>query len=220
MALNFAAAIPLGYFLGAIPFGLVVGKLARAIDVRQYGSGKIGFANVLRTVGFRAGVVVLVADIAKAALAVLLARLIVGSGTLNVGDLSLDFQGAQVMAALAAIMGHNWSVYIKFQGGRGFDPFLGGLIAMSPPVGAACGAITVIVIILSRYVSLGSILGTLSGVAAMAPLVVADRQPAEFLAYTVVAASLVLFQHRDNIRRLLAGTERKLGERAEPRQRV
>jgi hypothetical protein len=106
LALNIAVAL-IGYLMGSIPFGILVSKVARGIDVRMFGSGKTGTANVIRTAGGRAGAVTMMLDLSKASAAVLISWAIVPSHT------------AQVVAALAAIMGHIWSVYIKFHGGRG-----------------------------------------------------------------------------------------------------
>ncbi len=193
------AVIFLGYLIGAIPFGLVVGKLTRGVDVREYGSGKLGATNVLRTLGAKVGVLVFAADLAKGAAAVLLSRAI------------LDTHAAAVAAAITAIVGHNWPVYVRFWGGRGVTTALGGLSALAPLVAAGCLGIGVVIIAWSRYVSLGSMAGALSGGIIMASLVALDRQPVEFLIYALIASCLIIFQHRDNIARLRSGTERRLG---------
>lgn len=193
------AVIFLGYLIGAIPFGLVVGKLTRGVDVREYGSGKMGATNVLRTLGAKVGVLVFAADLAKGAAAVLLSRAI------------LDTHAAAVAAAITAIVGHNWPVYVRFWGGRGVTTALGGLSALAPLVAAGCLGIGVVIIAWSRYVSLGSMAGALSGGIIMASLVALDRQPVEFLVYALIASCLIIFQHRDNIARLRSGTERRLG---------
>jgi glycerol-3-phosphate acyltransferase PlsY len=193
------AVIFLGYLIGAIPFGLVVGKLTRGVDVREYGSGKMGATNVLRTLGAKVGVLVFAADLAKGAAAVLLSKAI------------LDTHAAAVAAAITAIVGHNWPVYVRFWGGRGVTTALGGLSALAPLVAAGCLGIGVVIIAWSRYVSLGSMAGALSGAIIMASLVALDRQPVEFLVYALIASCLIIFQHRDNIARLRSGTERRLG---------
>ena len=215
--LKFLIILLLGYLLGAIPSGLIIGRLARGVDVREYGSGKIGFANVLRTAGIKAGIATFFADVGKGIVAALLAKIIFSGSIMMIGAFKLDFQGAQVVAAVAAIVGHNWPVYIKFKGGRGVDAALGGLIAMYPWAGLACLAIGLIIIFTSKYVSLGSMLGTFSSVVILAPLVALNLQPVEYLIYGGIATALVVFQHRENIARLRSGTERKLGEKAERR---
>jgi len=215
MALNLIAILVLGYLIGAIPFGLIIGKLFRGVDVREYGSGNIGFANVLRTAGVKAGILTLLADLGKGALAAVLGGIIVGEGIITISALNIDIQGAQAMAAVMAVVGHNWSLYLKFRGGKGVDTALGGLIAISPLVGIGCLAIGLAIIFGSRYVSLGSILGASSSVVLLAPLVALGYQPAEFLIYGVVVTILIVFQHRENIAMLRSGTERKLGQRGE-----
>lgn len=202
----FAAVIVLGYLLGSVPFGLILGKL-RGVDIREYGSGKTGATNVLRTLGPKFGISVLLADAAKGTGAVLVARFLLGPG-------------GEVAAAIAAVVGHNWPVYLKFQGGRGVATTLGGLAAMTWPVSLLAplaSAVFVIVVALSRYVSLGSILAAVTVLVGMVPLLAMDRVKLVYLVYGLVAAGLILFQHRDNISRLLSGTERKLGQRAEKR---
>ncbi len=205
----------LGYLIGSIPFGLVIGRLKKGIDIREYGSGNIGFTNVLRTVGVKAGIVTLIADIAKGAVPAVLGGIIIGSSTSEVGGLTFDDQGGQVVGAIAAIIGHNWSVYLKFGGGKGVDTSLGGLLAMSPIAGGICLAIGVGTIAISRYVSLGSMIGGCCSIIVLAPMVFAEYAPPEYLVYAVVVAVLIIMRHRDNIQNLRAGTERKIGQKGE-----
>lgn len=205
VGLKFAAVILAGYLLGAVPFGILISRLAKGIDLRRYGSGKIGATNVIRTVGGKAGLISMLLDVAKGSLAVLFAWLM------------LHTHAAEVAAATAAVAGHNWSVYIKFQGGRGVAVFVGGLFAMYWPVGLATGAIVLGLGALTRYMSVGSIVGVAASILAMLVLVVMDKQPGEYLVYSAAVGCLILFQHRDNIQRLCAGAERKLGGKSEAR---
>jgi len=205
--IEFALIVLAAYLLGAIPVGLVLGKL-RGVDVTEYGSGKIGFANVLRILGARYAAIVFVADILKGVIAVLIAKFTLHS---NAGEMA---------AAFAAIAGHNWSVYIKFKGGRGVNTSVGGLLAMEPMAGAIGLAVFWMIVGVSRYISLGSMLGGLSAVVAMIVLFVLGRTPLEFLIYTLVAVALIVIQHRDNILRLLSGGERKVGEEGERRKKT
>ncbi len=211
--LKLIGVVLLGYLLGSIPFGLLVGRLFRGVDVREYGSGRTGVANILRTAGRRAGVIVFIADLAKGAVAVLLAGLIIGSSVATLGGVNLGLEGAQVMAAVAAIVGHDWSVFIRFQGGRGVTTAFGGLVVMSWPVAVICFVVFLTLVALSRYVSVGSILATASVLVWMTLLVLLWGGPVEYIVYGLLATALIVFQHRDNIGRLLAGTERKLGEK-------
>jgi glycerol-3-phosphate acyltransferase PlsY len=205
MMIEFAAVVVGSYLIGSIPSGLILGKL-RGVDVREYGSGKTGTANVLRTIGKKYAVVALVADVLKGVIAVLLAKYIIGS---PVGEMAAGF---------AAVAGHDWSIYIKFHGGRGVATSVGGLFVMAPEgdLAAAAGlAIFFTVIAVFRYVSLGSLLGSLTGVVAMAVFTALGQAPYEYLIYVAVVVSLIIFQHRDNIGRLLSGTESKLGQKGE-----
>lgn len=211
---KFVAVVLIGYLLGSIPFGLLIGKRSGKVDVRQYGSGKIGAANVLRVAGRKAAALVLVLDVAKGALAVVLAGLIIGRSFLMMGDFGLGALVGQVLAALAAIAGHNWSVFLKFRGGRGVATFFGGLAALYPPAAIFGGQVFVIGTGLTKFVSLGSIAGVVATYVIIVPLVIMDRFPVEYLAYALIGTIIVIVMHRDNIRQLISGKERKLGEKA------
>ncbi len=208
-----AAILLISYLLGALPFGLIIGKLRKGIDIRDYGSGNIGFTNVLRTVGVKEGAITLVADIGKGAVPVLLGGIIIGDKTAEIWGLVFDDQGMQAAAALAAVVGHNWSVYLKFGGGKGVDTSTGGLLAMSPVAGLITMAVGIAIMAKSRYISLGSIGGGFCSIIVLIPMVLADYAPIEYLIYAIVADILIIFRHRDNIRNLRAGTERKIGQK-------
>ncbi len=197
-----AGAIALGYLLGAIPFGALIGWM-RGVDIRRYGSGRTGTTNVLRTLGAKAAAVVLVGDLIKGVAAVFLARYLVNS------------EVAQVGAGLAAVVGHNWPVFIGFRGGRGVTTGLGGLLALSWPVGLMALGAWAAIIAATRYVSLGSVLATALAGAGLAVWVILGWSPVVALAYAVGAPGIIIAQHRDNISRLLAGNERKLGQKVE-----
>ena len=212
---KFAAVVIIGYLLGAIPFGVLVGRRLAKVDVRQYGSGKIGTTNVLRSVGSKAAAMVFSLDILKGALAVVFAGLIVGRNYLIVGDFGLGLLAAQCLAALAAMAGHNWSVFLKFRGGRGVATFFGGLIALCPVVGLFGGEVFIIGIGLTRFASLGSIAGVVGTYTILVPLTFLNGFPIEYLVYTLIGTVVIIVMHRDNILRLIAGKERRLGEKAE-----
>jgi len=212
---KFAAVVLVGYLLGSIPFGLVVAKLTGKVDVRQYGSGKIGATNVLRAAGGKAAALALILDILKGALAVVVAGLIVGGDYLVVGSFGLGALVAQVLAALGAVAGHNWPVFLKFRGGRGVATFMGGLIALCPVAAIFGGEILIIGAGLTKFASVGSIAGTVGTYAILVPLTIMNGFPIEYLAYALIGTIIVVIMHRDNIRRLLSGKERKLGEKAE-----
>lgn len=210
---EFAIVVIIGYLLGSIPFGLLISRRARGVDIRQYGSGRTGTTNVLRTAGKKAAALAAFLDVLKGVLSVVFAGLIVGGGYLVVGDFSLGIFVAQVLAALAAIAGHIWPIFLKFHGGRGVATFMGGMIALYPPVGLFGGGIMLIGAGLTRYASLGSIAGVVGAYIILVPLTIVGGLPIEYLAYALVGAVLIIVMHRDNIARLLSGKERKLGER-------
>jgi len=212
---KFVAVVLIGYLLGSIPFGLLISKRSGKVDVRQYGSGKIGATNVLRAAGRKAAALVVVLDVSKGALAVVLAGLIVSRSYLVVGDFGLGALVAQVLAALAAMAGHNWSVFLKFQGGRGVATFFGGLIALCPVAAIFGGQIFVIGAGLTKFASLGSIAGAVGTYAILVPLTIMNGFPIEYLAYALIGTIIIIVMHRGNIRRLVSGKERKLGEKAE-----
>ncbi len=212
---KFVAVVIIGYLLGAIPFGVLISKRVANVDIRTYGSGRIGTTNVLRTAGKKAAVLVLLLDISKGALAVVIARLIIGRYYLVMGDIGLGAMTAQVLAALAAMAGHNWSVFLKFKGGRGVATFFGGLIALSPMVALFGGEVIVLGAGLTRFASLGSIAGVVGTYTILVPLTILNGFPIEYLAYTLIGSIFVIIMHRDNIARLVSGRERKLGVAAE-----
>lgn len=215
MELAFFLAIVLGYLIGSIPSGVVITRRVSKVDIRRFGSGSTGATNAFRTGGPKVGALVFLADLAKGAAVIFLAGWLVGSQTFTLGELTFNAQAAQVMAAVAAISGHNWSLFLKFHGGKGVSTFFGALLVLSPLVAAICGTITIIVIALFRYVSLGSLLGAIGAVILLLPLVYLGWQPENYLLFALPSMALILFQHRENIQRLLTGTERKLGEAAQ-----
>jgi len=212
---KFVTVVLIGYLLGSIPFGLLISKRSGKVDVRQYGSGKIGATNVLRTAGRKAAALAVALDISKGALAVVLAGLIVSRSYLIVGGFGLGALVAQVLAALAAMAGHNWPVFLKFHGGRGVATFMGGLIALCPVAAIFGGEILIIGAGLTKFASVGSIAGTVGTYAILVPLTIMNGFPIEYLAYALIGTVIIIVMHRDNIKRLVSGKERKLGEKAE-----
>jgi glycerol-3-phosphate acyltransferase PlsY len=200
--------IVIGYLLGSIPTGQIVGALAGGVDLRRYGSGKTGATNVLRTLGWGAALAVAAGDLAKGSAAVLLARWLVRDP--NAQPL------AEVVAGFAAVIGHNWSIFIQLRGGRGVLVSHAVFILICWPAALITTVAGAIVLATSRIVSLASLTGAVVGVVALAIFVVLFHYPLPYLAYGIVAAALIWLRHIDNIQRLLAGTERKLGQKAQP----
>jgi glycerol-3-phosphate acyltransferase PlsY len=210
---KFVAVVVIAYLLGSIPVGLIIGKLKKGVDIREYGSGKTGATNVMRTLGTKLGVLTLVLDVVKAGGAVMLAAVIVdgGSGSFIVGGVSIYWQHvAQVVAGLAAIVGHNWPIFAKFKGGRGVTAYFGTLFAIFPPAGIFGAEIVAIAALRSRQMSRGSILGALAAWCLMIPLTIVYNFPPIYLAYGLAGIALLVYQHYDNIKRLRQGTERQL----------
>ncbi len=212
---QFVAVVIVGYLLGSIPYGALIGKRFAKVDIRAFGSGKIGTTNVLRTSGKKAAALVLILDLSKGTLAVVFAGLIVGRNYLVIGDFGLGLLVAQCLAALAAMAGHNWSMFLKFRGGRGVATLFGGLIALCPVAALFGGEVFIIGVGLTRFASLGSIAGAVGAYTILIPLTIWNSFPLEYLVYTLIGTIVIIIMHRDNIARLIAGKERKLGEKAE-----
>ena len=195
-----------GYLLGSIPIGLVVGRLLKGVDIREYGSGKTGMTNTLRTLGPGPAAAVFIGDMLKGVLPVLLARLVSDDARL------------QVVGALAAIVGHIFPVYAGFRGGRGVSTSLGATAAMMPLLAPFLPFIGGVILIPFRYVSLMSVLGTVVTALIIIALAATDRVPNAYGVFAVITATLIVVLHRDNIARLLAGTEPKIGQGGDRRK--
>lgn len=211
-------AILLAYLVGSFPTGFLIVLWRRGFDVRTIGSRRTGATNVIRAAGWGWGVFVFIADMAKGAAGVWLARWLVGTAWPASPDWAWGDGRALLVGlcgGLAAILGHNWPLYLKFRGGRGVAATLGSVLAVAPLAAVGAFLTAVLVVALTRWVSLGSMVGTnvLSlGLLAYGALTPMPYWPA---LYGVVVGLLVIARHKDNIERLLAGTERKLGERVD-----
>jgi glycerol-3-phosphate acyltransferase PlsY len=194
-----AVALVAGFFLGGIPFGIIVPRLIGGPDPRTVGSGRTGGANVSRAVGYRWAAVSGLLDVAKASVAVLLVIAIGGDSV------------AQVVAALAAIVGHSRSPFIGFHGGRGVAPATGGALVIQPLLLAVIFPVFVIVIAVTRISSLGSLGASLMGGVIMVVWTAVAPLPPIYYVYGVAGAGLIWLFHVDNIQRLLSGKERRVG---------
>ena len=191
-------AIIASYLIGSIPFGLLVGKLWANLDVREYGSGNIGTSNVLRTVGPAAAIIVFALDVAKGAVAVYL-------GTLAGGEF------VRIMAGVAAIAGHNWPIYLKFKGGKGIATSLGAVISLTPVIALILLGLWIAIVGITRYISLGSL-----AAAVLFPIfLIISHAPLTYVLAGVLISAFAIYRHRSNIQRVLAGTEHKIGQKAE-----
>lgn len=201
----FPLCIVIGYLVGSIPVGLLIGRFVRGIDIRDFGSGKTGFTNVVRAVGARWGVVALIGDLIKGAAPVVVARII------------SDDPFVAMAAGLATAIGHDWPVFAGFKGGRGVAASYGVVLAMNPIAGLALLPLGLGIIAITRIVSLMSLV--------MAPLIAIvfsvlaafDVQPWAYAIYAIAAAVLIVVLHWENVQRLLAGTEPRFGEGGEQR---
>ena len=191
--------IVLGYLLGSIPFGLVVGYLFLGRDIRLQGSGKTGTTNVLRTAGRKAAALVLICDVLKGVTPALVGRFV------------FDNDGVAAAGSAAAIAGHVWPVFAGFRGGRGVATAFGGVLGLTPLIALLFPLIAAALVIPTRYVSLMSVVGTpiAAGVIVVAALL--GWQSPAFALYGIFAVAVVEYMHIPNIRRLLAGTEPRIG---------
>jgi glycerol-3-phosphate acyltransferase PlsY len=219
------ALLLLGYLLGSIPAGYLAGRWLGGIDIRQEGSGSTGATNVLRVLGKGPALVVFLVDVLKGTAAVLLAKAALeplgvpldgtGAASLSTGAASWRTDSWVVAAGLAALAGHIWPVWLGWRGGKAVATALGMLLGLTWPVGLACFGIFLSVLTFSRIVSLSSV------VAAVAlPLLMLGwfgsqglglRWP--YLALALLTSALVIWRHRSNLARLLAGTEPRLGQK-------
>lgn len=193
MQLEYLFIIIASYLVGSIPIGLIIGKML-GIDLREHGSKNIGATNAYRTLGARTAFWVFLGDVAKGVAGVYIGQYI-GEGSL-----------AQLLGGLAAITGHNWSVYIGFKGGRGVATSLGVIAVIAPLATLIVFAVWFVIVYFTRYVSLASI-----AAAVLAPILMwfLDEKT-EFILFTLAAAIFIIVRHRPNIERLLKGEETKI----------
>lgn len=198
--IDYALTIALGYIMGSLPWGLIVGYLWLGRDIRESGSGKTGTTNVLRTAGKIPAALVLILDVAKGAVPALVGRYV------------LNNDGAAVAGACAAVVGHVWPVFAGFRGGRGVASTYGGILGLAPLLSVGFPVVAAVLIIATRYVSVMSVVGVPVCAAAVAVAAALGWTEPEYALFAVFATLLVEFKHIPNIQRLLAGTEPKIGQ--------
>ena len=205
----------LGFLLGSIPFGLLIGKL-KGIDIRQHGSGNIGATNVFRTLGKQLGITCLLLDFTKGLIPVLIARNMVEP---MMAEQQFTAQSIEVLTALAAIMGHNYSPWIGFKGGKGIATTAGAITALMPFGLPLLILVWAIFTFTTKYVSVGSIAAAASlpilvitGSAYHGKLANGTWNKPLFI-FSLIAAVLAIWKHRANIARLKAGTENRIGQK-------
>jgi glycerol-3-phosphate acyltransferase PlsY len=190
--------VSIGYLAGSIPFAFLAGRYFRGVDIRRIGSGNVGAANVLRSTSTLMAVVVMLLDAAKGAGAVLFAQ------RLAPGD------AAPAAAGIAAVVGHVYPLWLRFRGGKGVATAAGVFAILTPLALAPAAALFVATVWATRFISLGSLVATL----ALAPIALALGSSAAVVGAAGAVALLIVFRHRTNIGRLLAGTERRIGQKA------
>ena len=199
IVLRTALLMLVAYLAGSIPVGVVVARISGGTDPRTIGSGRTGGTNALRALGRRWAAVVVIGDLAKGALPVLLARLVTGGEPL-----------VEALCAGSAVAGAIWSVFAGFRSGRGVGTGVGTMLVIQPLAIVLAAPVFIGVILLTRYVSLGSLLGSAAIFPAMLLFVfVLPGTPVSYVLYAAVGAGLIWLAHSDNIDRLLHGTERK-----------
>jgi len=189
------------YLIGAIPIGLIVSKSLKGIDIRNYGSGSIGMSNIQRNLGNFPAAIVLIFDMAKSFLPILYARYLLP-----------DPDIAEVVSAIGALAGHCWPIFAKFRGGRGIATGWGSLLILSPITGIIASISGISIIIVWKFISLGSIIGATLGCISMISLSITKYHSFKYLWFALIGNIIVLYKHHENIQRLLDGTERKIGK--------
>jgi glycerol-3-phosphate acyltransferase PlsY len=194
--MNAVLTVGVAYLVGSIPFAFLLAH-HRGIDLRRAGSGNVGAANVLRTTGVRAAILAMMLDALKGAIAVLTAR------SLAVEPVTV------VVAGVASVVGHAYPVWLRFRGGKGVATSAGVFALLAPEALAIACSVFLIVVILTRFISVGSIAGALTLVLAAAM----SDAPGVVAAGATASAIVVIYRHRENLARLRAGTERRIGQR-------
>lgn len=194
------ALIILGcYLLGSIPFGYIAGKLFKKIDIRELGSGNIGATNVFRILGPSLASLVLIADIGKGIFSIYLVQYF------NIDNLLI-----LTIAGLVVICGHDWSLFLGFKGGKGIATTFGVIFALNPIISILAIVVWVVVMIITRYASLSSILAVIS----IMIFTILFKQPYEYIIFSAIIIVLSIFKHKENIKRLRSGNEKKIGKKS------
>ncbi len=196
-------AVAVAYLLGSIPFGFLVGRLW-GVNVLEKGSHRTGGTNVLRAAGLIPAGLTVILDFGKGALAVWLAGQISG------------YPAVEVLAGVAVILGHNYSIFLRFHGGAGVATSLGALAAIYLPAAAALMVLLLLIVAITRYASLGSLIITTLMPLVLLALGVTGILSLTYVAYGLLAWVIIVYAHRPNIRRLIQGTERRIGESGKP----
>ncbi len=213
--LNLLVIVILSYLVGAIPTSILVARRVKGIDIRNHGSGNAGGTNVMRVLGWKYGIFVMLLDAMKGVIAVvLISRLYLGSFPFPNETFLDDFTLVQLIAGVAAVIGHIWTVFANFRGGKGIATGVGILVTISTVDILLAFTVFLIVVAISKYISLGSIIGCLS--IPMFMIIRANVFHADIpdyytvLPFMIAISVLVLYTHRKNLKRIFAGNESKV----------
>jgi len=204
-----ALGLLLAYLIGSIPTAVCYSKLLHGFDVRQHGSGNAGATNTFRTLGAKAGIIVMIIDVLKGYLATQSAELLVGFGW-AIPEKMIIFK---LLYGIAAVVGHVFPVYAKFKGGKGVATLLGMVFSIHAPAAFVCILVFVIVFMLSKYVSLGSLIAAISFPLLMFLPAFNPGEPI-VIVFAFAMCSIVFLTHQKNIRRLINGEENKMNLRS------
>ncbi|WP_202711217.1 glycerol-3-phosphate 1-O-acyltransferase PlsY [Sporosalibacterium faouarense] len=191
--------ILIGYLLGSFASSFFLGKMFKKIDIREHGSGNAGATNALRVFGAKLAAITFILDILKGVVAVIIGRYILG-------------ESGALIAGVSAVIGHNWPVFLGFKGGKGVATTIAIVMAIEPIIAIISVLIGLIVIIRSKYVSLGSITGM--AVLPIVSLIIIRPFDIKFFVFALVLGLMSIYRHRSNIKRLLKGNESKIGQKA------
>jgi len=186
------------YLLGSVPFGYIVGKLFKKVDIREFGSGNIGTTNAFRILGPPLASLVLIGDVGKGILSIYLVRF-----------LNIDNSLILTIAGLAVICGHDWSLFLGFKGGKGIATTFGVVFALNPIISILAVTVWGVVLITTRYASLSSICAIIS----IFVFTILFKQPYEYIVFSTIILVLGIFKHKENIKRLKSKKESKIGEK-------
>lgn len=188
----------IGYLFGCFSTAYIVGRILKKLDIREYGSGNSGTTNAIRVLGWKAGIIVFIGDFFKAVLAVLFVKTYIDTSAIVLA-----------ITAVGVVFGHNWPVFFKFKGGKGVASTLGVVSILNFKIALICAIFMVLVILITRYVSLASILNSIL----LPILFYYVTHEKGYILFAIIISIVTIYKHRTNIKRLLDGKESKLGQK-------
>lgn len=201
--INYIIILIIAYLLGNISTSYIIAKRLAGVDIRTQGSGNAGSTNVLRTLGKKAGAMTFIGDLLKGIIAVFIGYTIAKFS-------NIDIVIAGYVAVFGVVCGHNWPAFLGFRGGKGVATSLGAMIAVNPIIALSCFGLFLIIVAITKYVSLGSVVGI-----AASPVIMMFLNNKNGVIITLFLTISVIYTHRENIKRLINGTERKIGQKKE-----